>query len=217
MKKAIVAVIIILAAGIGGYFVYTSLYQKQEERLAEKERELREIQETFVPLRFRIVERSAATMKVEIRFYSIIVDNIESIDMEVFSVGKEVCEPYTFELSGEELFIDCMKIPNGGLLPFAPETVWVFPYRVFTDTIAPDNAIALYTRYTGGNTFPLIFDSLDLGAEDKERLSSLFAGIQNADTGNALHDMNTIARFRVDRWYDLVVHIKTGALEFISE
>jgi hypothetical protein len=188
----------------------------QKQRLAAKERQLRELQEVFVPMRFRLVERTDTSLTVEIRFYSLFIDNFEDVDMEVLAQGKEVAPPQTITLSGEELFIDSVKIPNETRLPFAPEAVWVFPYRVFSDLIAPDDALPIYQWYDDAG-FPAIYASLELEAADRKTLSDVYAGITDADTGNALHDMRKAARFRLGAWYDLAVHIKKGSLEFIAE
>ena len=219
MKKIagiIITLVILGAAGFVAYKAFSYYSSHRQGVLEEKTRQLRELQETFVPLRFRLLERTDSAMKVEIRFYSLFVDNIENTDMETFSAGKEIGGPHIFDLEGSEFFIDCVKVRNGELLPFAPEAVWVFPYRVFTDTIAPDDAVAIYPLYDEDG-FPSVFNGLNLEPEEKRQLAAVFADITKAETGNALHDMNKVARFRVDRWYDLAVHIKNGALEFIAE
>ncbi len=217
MKKAraiiTISGIAVISAAIGtGVFFYST----QDERLAEKTRELKELQETFVPMRFRVIERDDFGMTVEFRFYSLFIENIEDADMEILAEGKEVAPARTVDIKGTELFIDSVKIPNGERLPYPPEAVWAFPYRVFSDTIAPENAIPIYEWYdTDG--FPAVYNALELDEADKTVLSEIYAGVTGADTGNALHDMNSAARFRLDVWYDLVVHVKKGGVEFIAE
>jgi hypothetical protein len=217
MKKArtiftITCLLVIAAAIAGGAFIFSF----QAKRLAGKTRQLKELQETFVPVRFRLTERGASSMRAEFRFYSLIIDNIEDVDMEVFSQGKDVAPPQIIDIPGAELFIDSVKIPNDDLLPYDPATVWVFPYRIFSDTIAPENAVPIYTWYNDGG-FPAIYGALELEEQDKAVLSRIYADIPKADAGNALHDMSKVARFKENVWYDIVVHIKKGGLEIIGE
>jgi hypothetical protein len=217
MKKArtifiITCLLVIAVTIVGGMFVFFC----QAKRLAEKTRQLKELQEIFVPVRFRLLEHSDSSMRAEFRFYSMHIDNIEDTDMEIFSQGKEVSPPQIADITGNELFIDSVKIPNGDMLHYDAEAVWVFPYRIFSDTIAPENAIPIYTWYND-NGFPAIYNALELEEQEKAVLSSMYADIRNADTGNALHDMSKVTRFRENVWYDIVVHIKKGGLEIIGE
>ncbi|MDR2446486.1 MAG: hypothetical protein LBD58_04210 [Treponema sp.] len=219
MKKAsvIVMLLVVIALVIGGavgFFAFIVPYQAK--RLEGKTRRLKELQETFVPVRFRLLERSDSSIKAEFRFYSMIVDNIEAVDMEVFSQGKEVAPPRIIEIEGSELFIDSVKIPNGSLLPYDPDAVWVFPYRIFSDVIAPEHALPIYTWYND-NGFPAIYNALDLEEQDKAALSRVYADMPKSDAGNALHDMSRLVRFRLNVWYDVVAHVKKGGLEIIGE
>ncbi|MDR0557375.1 MAG: hypothetical protein LBG43_05855 [Treponema sp.] len=219
MKKARVIVILlaVIALVIGGAAGFsTFIFSCQAKRLEEKTRQLKELRETFVPVRFRLLERRDSSIKAEFHFYSMIIDNVEAVDMEVFSQGKEVAPSQIVEIEGTEIFIDSVKIPNGSLLPYDPEAVWVFPYRIFSDVIAPEHAVPIYTWYND-NGFPAIYNALELEEQDKAALSRVYADLPKADAGNALHDMSRIARFKVNVWYDVVAHVKKGGLEIIGE
>ncbi|MDR0708335.1 MAG: hypothetical protein LBF60_10770 [Treponema sp.] len=219
MKKASVivmflVVIALVIGGVAGFFPFIVSYQAK--RLEGKTRRLRELRETFVPVRFRLLERNDSSIKAEFRFYSMIIDNIDAVDMEIFSQGKDVAPPQIIEIEGAELFIDSVKTPNGSLLPYDPEAVWVFPYRIFSDVIAPEHAIPIYTWYND-NGFPAIYNALDLEEQDKAALSRMYADVPKADAGNAVHDMSRLARFKVNVWYDVVAHVKKGGVEIIGE
>lgn len=221
MKKRKKTIILIaLGIVIAGTFLFFSLLPSisvgREKVLMGKTRELKELKETFVPLRFRVTQRENGAIKAEFRFYSMIVDDIENIDMEIFSQDKEIAEPRFIEIAGNELFIDCIKIPNNNRLPYSPEILWVFPYRIFSDTVAPENALPLFQWYNNDG-FPSIFNALEIEDADKKTLADIYANVQIADMGNALHDLGKVARFRLNVWYDLAVHSKKGSLEFISE
>lgn len=204
----------LVIGGVAGFFAF--VVSRQAKRLEEKTRQLKELQETFVPVRFRLLERSGSSIKAEFRFYSMFIDNIEDVDMEAFSQGKEVAPSQIIEIEGSELFIDSVKIPNGSLLPYAPEAIWVFPYRIFSDVIAPERAVPIYTWYNDDG-FPAIYNALELEERDKAALSRMYADAPKAAAGNALHDMSRLARFKVNVWYNVVAHVKKGGLEIIGE
>ncbi|MDR2808336.1 MAG: hypothetical protein LBB43_04930 [Spirochaetaceae bacterium] len=227
-KRTAVWGILIIALSCGWVLFYRYGSTIQQRRIEEKEARVKELQETLIPLRFKLKERAGDTLTVGFQFYSLAVENIDTVDdMEDLAGGKEIGPLHSFTLEGTELFIDCLKFHNKGFLPVDPDALFVFPYRIFTDLIPPDNGIMIVDLYDEDG-FPAIFNSFDLDAQDKERLLQVYQqlkkygtitdpALQNEISGNALHDMKNISRFRVDRWYDLVVHIKKGSLEFVME
>jgi hypothetical protein len=201
--------------------------EAQKKREAAKKKELLELEATLVPLRFRVLERENGTIKAEFNFYSVVSDNIDEDDMEALFAKHTPIASRTFDLRGKELFIDCLKFQEKQGLFFKHDVNWVFPYRVFTDEIAPDNADTIYSYYDKEG-FPRIYEDFSLDAKAKQHLSGYFSDIkqygsikdsklQKQITGNALHDMSKIARFKVGAWYDLAVHIKKGTIEYIEE
>ncbi|MDR3342280.1 MAG: hypothetical protein LBT14_05735 [Treponema sp.] len=203
-----------------------SLVSCQEKRENKKQKELARLKEVLVPIRFKIIERKNGIIKTEFRFYSMVLDDIEGKDLEELAKEQSLLHSDIIALGGEELFIDCLKFQEDTGI-FAHDVYWVFPYRIFTDYVAPDKGVPLYPYYDDG--FPKIYGGFDLGDDKRQRLTLFFSDIKKYGdiapdntlrkqiTGNAVHDMNTVARFQVDRWYDLVIHIQTGAIEFVAE
>ncbi|MDR0645166.1 MAG: hypothetical protein LBG05_09760 [Treponema sp.] len=226
-KSVFTLVAVLIAAIIGATVVIGAYHRKKVEE--KKEKELQELKNVLVPLRFREIERSGDKIKAEFYFYSYVEDDIDtSFISDVFEKEKPL-NSLTIELEGNELFIDCLRFieRQGGV--FKHDVNWVFPYRVFTDSIPPDNGIPLYDAYTSDG-FPRIYDAFNLDGETKQRVSEIFSQIkQYGDlapnsklrtiiSGNAVHDISgNRLRFQVDRWYDLIVHIKKGSIEYLAE
>ncbi|MDR0785721.1 MAG: hypothetical protein LBE74_07560 [Treponema sp.] len=201
---------------------------KYRQRVEEKkERELQELKDVLVPLRFREVERSGGIIKAEFYFYSYLEDDIDKSFMADVLEKEQPLNSLTIELKGNELFIDCLRFieKQGGV--FKHDVNWVFPYRVFTDSIPPDDGVLIYDAYDSDG-FPNIYSAFNLDV--KQRASEIFSQIKqygdispNSElrkviSGNAVHDMsNNILRFQVGRWYDLIVHIKKGGVEYVAE
>jgi hypothetical protein len=214
----LIAGFLILAAGL------TALRQEQERK---KQQQLRALKEILIPVRFMIGGRDQGKIRAEFRFYSMVMEDLNEKDIAEFAEGREIAAA-SYELEGTELFIDCLKLQErAGFFSFVPdhEVYWVFPYRIFTDYIAPDQGIPIFSLYDEGG-FPGIYKAFP--GLDQERLSRAYGEIKEygkitgADlkdhiSGNAVHDLNRIARFRVGTWYNLVVHIKKGTIEFVSE
>jgi hypothetical protein len=218
---------IILIAGllILGMAAGLTVFQKGREQ--KKRQQLETLKEILIPIRFIITQRDQGKIRTEFRFYSIVMEDINEKDVAEFAEGREI-NSAVYELEGTELFIDCLKFQeNAGFFSFVPDhqVYWVFPYRLFTDYIAPDEGVPIFSCYDEEG-FPGIYR--EFPGLDRELLSRAYGNIKeygeisdsdlrNRITGNAVHDMNRIARFRMDNWYDLVVHIKKGTIEFVSE
>jgi hypothetical protein len=199
----------------------------QTRREAAKQKELKALKEIAVPLRFRVLERSAGKIQVELQFYALLMDDIDKTDMEYrIAQSGDPIAAQLFELEGEEVFIDFLKYHEQEKL-FAHPVYWIFPYRIFTDHIAPDKGIRIDDYYNNGG-FPAIYNNCNLEPDKRQTLIQHFADIkqygnlednklQKQISGNAVHDMQQVSRFRVGRWYDVAVHIKSGTVEFIAE
>jgi hypothetical protein len=212
---------------VGLLILGTGLTVLRKGREREKQRQLEALKEILIPIRFMINGRDQGKIWAEFRFYSMVMEDINEKDIAEFAEGREIAAA-SYELEGTELFIDCLKFQEKtGFFSFVPdhEVYWVFPYRIFTDYTAPDEGIPIFSLYDEGG-FPGIYR--DFPSLDRESLSRAYGDIQeygetngadlkNRISGNAVHDMNRIARFRVGTWYDLVVHIKKGTIEFVSE
>jgi hypothetical protein len=194
---------------------------------AKKKQQLQELKEVSVPVRFRITDRANGKIKGEMQFYSIIMDDIDKNDMEYrIEGGGTLLASQNFELEGAEFFIDFLKYQEKSGL-FAHPVYWVFPFRIYTDHIAPDQGTPIYGCYKS-NDFPAVYNGFNLDEDKKQNLSRYYAEImQYGDlmgddlkkrvTGNAVHDMQKIASFQLNRWYDAAVHTKTGNIEYVAE
>ncbi|MHC6202508.1 hypothetical protein ACYULU_04850 [Breznakiellaceae bacterium SP9] len=195
---------------------------------AEKTRELRALKAVFMPLRFRITDRAEGTIRGEMQFYSLVMDDIDAHDMEYrIKDAGVLLAAETFALQGAEFFIDFLKYEEK-VQQFSHPVYWVFPFRIYTDTIAPDNAQPIYALYRQG-AFPAVYNSFDLDADAKQTLSMSYAEVtqqygasmsdelKKSISGNAVHDLLKVAAFRLNSWYDVVVHTRTGNIEYIME
>jgi hypothetical protein len=194
---------------------------------AEKKKELAELKSILVPLRFRVAERNYGSMKVEFNFYSLCVDDDERADIEDKIKEEKPFASREFTLGGEELFIDCLRFHEEAGGDYKHDVNWVFPYRIFTDYMPAEKGIPVYEYYEK-NGFPQIYNVFELGADARDTLTRVFSDVKQYGnitdeelkkkiTGNAIHDINKVARFQVGKWYDVVIHIKKGTVEFIAE
>jgi hypothetical protein len=193
--------------------------------------ELAKLKSVLVPLRFRIVERKYGVIKGEIIFYSLVMDDADDLKNDIEDKLREI-QPLgsqEFMLSGEELNIDFLgyRVKDTHL---PPDIDWVFPYRIFSDKLPPEEGIPIY-RYYDQNGFPGIYNKITDGLNDdagkyaKDNVVQVFAEIklyseksEDRITGNALHDINSgNMRFKVGAWYDIMIHAKKGTGEFIEE
>jgi hypothetical protein len=195
----------------------------------KKEKELQELKDVLIPLRFREVERIDNKIKAEFYFYSYLEDDIDRSFMSDVFEKEQPLNSLTVELDGRELFIDCLRFVEKQGSLFKHDVNWTFPYRVFTDSVAPDDGVLIYGAYDSDG-FPSIYDALDLDAEAKRRASEIFSHIKRYGdlgpedelrkviSGNAVHDLSgEVLRFQAGKWYDLVVHIKKGGVEYVAE
>jgi hypothetical protein len=209
--------------GAAGLLFYSSGRGKKE---AEKIQELKSLKEVSVPVRFIITDRANGKIKGEMQFYSIIMDDIDKNDMEYRINDGTLLASQPFELEGVEFFIDFLKYEEK-LGQFAHSVYWVFPFRIYTDRIAPDQGTPIYDYYNS-NKFPAVYNSFNLDEDKKQILSQYYSEImQFGDlmdndlkkriTGNVVHDLKNVANFKLNRWYDVAVHTKTGNVEYIAE
>jgi hypothetical protein len=204
------------------------IQQFQEKNMAEKQAAVDAIGERFVPLRFRIDSRKQEKLAVEFRFYSMQPGG--SGGNEAAGRGEIPGSRVFFEMAGTELFIDVLRIRDTKRILFvipAGEINWVFPYRVFTNYMKPDEGLPLVPCYDRDG-FPAIYEGFSGDSLNRELLSQVFAdlkangritdrGLRNRVTGNAVHDIAKFSRYKTGTWYRLAVNLKNGAMEIIEE
>jgi len=202
---SLLLVLLLLFGGAAVVFWY------QKQVIHSLETRIEEIQATTIPLRFMLMIRSDTEIAARFRFYT--------------PQGKEIA---SFERSwrGSELVIDSLVVPVG-------KQHFVFPFRVFTDQIAPRSGTLLF-QYYDYEGFPGIFESPTLSAESRRLLTVLFQRLKVSEGllgtsrdgdlsqrfskifGNAVHDIRQLRPFEVGVVYALVAHAD-GALEIVEE
>ncbi|MDR1429142.1 MAG: hypothetical protein LBI85_02540 [Spirochaetaceae bacterium] len=171
-----------------------TVIQSLEERLSV-------LTETTAPLKFMVLSREQGTISARFRFYD--------------TGGKELA---SFEQSwpGGELTLDSIIIPAG-------TRFLAFPCRIFTDAVAPGEGTVIFDFYDRDG-FPAIYDDPSLDETLRHDLEVFFARARTAADysddsepepgvyGNAVHDLQHLARFEPGVIYTLEYHA-SGAVE----
>jgi hypothetical protein len=231
MKRALVFALFWAASPLPVLWCGGLIQDSQERTIERRQAELDRMRERFIPLRFRVISREDGRLTAEFRFYSMLAADPSKISGETIPAEKEIPGGRAFfNLEGTELFIDTLRIRDTRrVFLFIPagEINWVFPYRIFTDRMKPDEGRPLFPYYDRDG-FPAIYEGLSAGSLNRELLSRAFAdlktnggitdrGLRNRVTGNAVHDIARFSRYRTGAWYSLAVNMGNGALEIIEE
>jgi len=202
MRKIIVLIVIILiVVAAAAIFLLPYLNESQLKQIAELEENIELLKQEQVPVRFTIKERTEETLLVAVKLYD--ADN------------KEIAK-FENELVGVELSVDFYMVP-------VKERHLAFPYRIFTEQMAPDDGIMLASYYDN-NGFPQVFYSeKNMNKDLKKGLSELFTAIKKGEPafnagefGNLVHDIAHLKTFKVGSIYKVVTHTK-GGIEVIEE
>lgn len=164
---------------------------KEIKRLEAK---IQFLKETTSPLQFKIDSLGQNKIFVSVKF----------LDSD-----KNQIELKQFALRGEELSFDFIIIKED-------ERFVAFPYKIFTDEIAPDFGVSLFEMYAKDH-FPLIFHYKGIDWQSKKRYNELFDIVKNDSLidvnekfGNAVHDIKHIKSFEVGQVYEIICHAKGG-------
>jgi hypothetical protein len=231
MKRALVFTLLWTAASLPALRAGGLIQDSQERTIERRQAEIARLEERFIPLRFRITGREENKLTAEFRFYSLLTGNPAEPGMEALAQNREIPGGRaSFDLEGTELFIDALRVRDTRrvlLIIPAGEVNWVFPYRVFTDAMKPDEGRPVFPYYDRDN-FPAIYEGLDEDSLNRNLLSLVFTdlkthgritdrGLRNRVTGNAVHDVAKFSRYKTGVWYSLAVNMKNGAMEIIEE
>ncbi|MCX7025640.1 MAG: hypothetical protein NT080_13645 [Spirochaetes bacterium] len=192
---ALLVVFFTVAAILLGVTVVAS-FQKAEIR--ELEATVRRLGAESVPMRFVIEERSPDSMSVLVKFYD--------------TAGGEVGQ-LEAKLPGRELSVDVLIVPYRGAYV-------AFPYRIFSDSIAPKDGTALPRAYGKGG-FPATVP-LPTSEKAKAEITSLFNAVASGGPlpveafGNAVHEIGKLAAFETGMVYRVVVRPK-GGVEIVED
>lgn len=216
-----------------------------EKKVALEER-VASLQEEYSPMRFRITRADGSTAG-GIGESSTATDSSGKtvalgengsgdamvVEMKFLDTDGNVVNTMKATLQGGELFIyvSVVQLKDGAYL--------FFPYKVFTDEIAPIDGIPLYDEYDADG-FPAIYGD-NFRQEGGNGLTSkwwaafsksspimssmlmeIFCSIKDGtfifdknNHGNAVHDMKELSGFKSGFVYRVVCHPHTGAVEVV--
>jgi len=193
----ILLLIVIIGFVVGRYSEV--ILQMQQDSIARLEEAALKLQETNTPVRFRIERRS---------------DDSVYVLLKLMKADKtEISKTHT-QLIGNELFIDFISVPVGN-------RVLAFPYRMFTDHMAPDSGVDLFPLYLVDD-LPLIYmqDSVDFPTRDILRdlvrhIRDRGANATENSFGTAIHDIKQFKSFQTGITYEIITHTR-GGIEIIE-
>lgn len=133
MKK-VIALILALSAATAGYIKITDLEKREEAAL----KELHFLTGEQVTTEFKITERDASTLSLQMRFLN--------------PEGKPVGNQISYTLKGSTLYIEYF------IIRLTDTSYWHFPVKIYSDTIPPGKGLLLTDFYTSEG-FPLIHES----------------------------------------------------------
>lgn len=190
MKKIISILLLIALIIISSFAVYVYYKNKHIQKL---EVQLTKLMETQTPIKFKIEKRINDTIFLKVKFYTL---------------DKEEISEKNYKLVGNELAFDFYIFTEG-------KHNFAFPYKVFTDKIAPKNGITIAKEYNSEG-FPAIFSFKEIETEEFEYLSDKYKQIlQKKFTfvggfGNLVHDIKKLKQFKTGVVYKIIVHSKGG-------
>jgi hypothetical protein len=200
MKKLLVTLLILGVIGVGGYYGFKWYKGRQEKQIAQLEEKIHFLKEVTTPIRFLILEKDSAQITFVIKF----------LDQDNTEFAKD-----TISIQGQELSFDFYVVPVKDTI--GREVKVAFPYKVFTNSIAPEDGISLF-KYYDDQGFPQVFLSSSIKDTAYVRLmSELFTKVKNKDTedikgvfGSMVQDIRYQNEFEPGKAYEIIVHTKGG-------
>jgi hypothetical protein len=200
MKKKTILIVVIISGLIIATIFFYYFTQIQENEIKKLEAKIEFLKEETTPVRFKILSKEDSLIHFALKFYD--TDNNEIIRKE-------------FRLQGDQLSFDFIELP-------LKDRYIAFPYKIFTDKIAPEDGILLYDLYDV-NGFPQIFYSSDIDTDLKDGLLYLFELLKSGKTdeldgifGNMVQDVKKYNEFIERQIYKIVIHTK-GGIEIIPD
>ncbi len=183
----------------------------QDKKIRNLQKQITFLKSEIVPIRFKILDRSNDTIYVSLKFYDLDRNVVFYYDDE----GQRQ-EFVRIRMPGKEIAFDFIVIPVGGRYV-------AFPYKIFTDAIAPKDGIILFPYYDRDN-FPQIYYSENSTPSFNAGMKTLFMKIKRGDIqdlkgafGSVVQDVAGVKQFEVGRVYRIVVHPAKGGIEIIQE
>jgi len=187
-------VLAIIFFGIVLVFKFCTNYQRKT--IAKLEAKIELLKSETIPLKFMIIEKKDSMITFITKF----------MDMD----GNEITKD-TFNLKGNELSFDFYSVPFE-----QKQRYLAFPYKIYTDQIAPNDGILLYSYYDKGG-YPMVYVEKDMNKELKEGLKELFTILKEGKEtdikdyfGNMVHDLKYLREFQTGAIYKIVTRTKGG-------
>lgn len=209
MKKYVIVVgVVILLMCIMGVMLRSCT----EKKVAALEDQIVYLEKTMVPLRFKILSKNDSGIKVVVSTY----------DLDGEKVGSK-----EYTVSGNELHVDTrvIKLSNGEHL--------FFPYGLYSDSMAMKDAFPIYDIYDKDG-YPAIYSNLEGHSKedlDKDSVIAIYTEVKDYFTlakdsmtesmknmhGVAVHDLQSLADFKIGFVYQLLCHPYSGGVEIVRE
>jgi len=200
MKKRTLIIILILAGLLLVFGIFYFITQIQENKISKLESKIDLLKEETIPLRFKILKKENGYINFALKLY-------DSDDNEI--IRKE------FQLKGTQLSFDFVVLPVN-------DKYLAFPYKIFTDEIAPENGELLYDLYDK-NGFPQIYNTANIDKDVYASLTSIFELLKTNNTdeldgifGSMVQDVKKYNEFTEYQIYKVVIHTK-GGIEIIED
>jgi len=190
MKKIFSFLVLILILAIFSFFAYMYYVNSEVEKL---EKQLFNLMQVHTPVKFKILEKKEGVLFLKVKYYDL--DNNQITEKE-------------YNIKGEELVFDFYIFAH-------KNKYFAFPYAIFTDKIAPKNAISIVNDYNSSG-FPQIFSFQQINLKHFVFLSKKYEQLLRKkrtfgnDFGNSIHDVKELKQFEIDVVYKFIVHSKGG-------
>lgn len=179
--------------------LFVSCNQKQIEKIAQLEDQIRLLETEIMPMKFKIKDKNPEELDVIIQFY----------DVNRNKIG----EKQNIKIKGSELHFDFQvrKINSQYL---------IFPYAVFSDLIAPEEGLKIYSAYNKSD-FPEIYNGMTTDASVNKILKELYqSSVNDLQTSKncskvSVHDLSGHKSFKKNIEYKVIFHPGTGAVEIL--
>ncbi len=199
-KKLILTILATTTIVITILLIFNTFTCKQREQIAILEKKVKFLKTENIPIRFKILDKEDGKIRVAIKFYDADGNDIERIEKT---------------LEGDELSFDFLVFP-------VKNKYIAFPYKIYTDKIAPVEGENL-TKYYDEKNFPKIFYFKGIDNELMTGLSLVFEKIKTNDIssddkyfGNMVHDISKLKSYKINTIYKIITHIK-GGIEVVEE
>ena len=200
IKKIIFIISAAVAVLIGLLLLLNVITCKQRKTIALLEKNISHLKEETTPIRFKVTKRKNGKVTVVFAFY----------DADNKRIKKGIQKTFT----GNEISFD--------FYVYQTQNKYIaFPYKVYTDSIAPNQGDDLIVYYDKAG-FPQIFNKKNMNKDLRFGLEALFEKVKNGEItkdekyfGNMVHDLAGVKEFRIGHTYKIITHTK-GGIEIVE-